>query len=66
MGKHLRLEDFKLKPRIPTSIPLAKHKHTYYCEQCKRYHYIYSNIGNAHRDYRVKEIKEVRDETTDA
>jgi len=26
----------------------------YYCSKCECYHWIYSNIGNEHRDYNIR------------
>lgn len=50
MGRPWRLEEFT--PRLPQPIPPKKHKDTYFCEKCWRWHYIYSDIGNDHKDFR--------------
>lgn len=51
MGRYLRLEDIKLRPRVETPKPIKSLK--YYCAMCERYHWIYSNIGNEHRGYKT-------------
>lgn len=53
MARFLRLDDIRLKPRVSTPIPPPKREHTFYCEQCEKYHYEYSNVGNDHRDYKL-------------
>ena len=58
MARSLRLDDIKMKPRIPEPIPPPKHKLTYFCLLCNKYHYIYSNIGNDHRDYKITKAEE--------
>lgn len=49
---------FRLKGRgypelvSPDQIPQQKQRQTYYCGKCNRFHRIYSDIGNDHRDYK--------------
>ena len=56
MARSFRLEDaMPLLTEIerghqPLDLPPPKRKLTYFCGRCQRYHYIYSNIGNEHRD----------------
>ena len=53
MSRYLRLEDFKLLPKEPVPLPPQK-PNRYFCEKCNRYHLIYSNIGNDHREYKLE------------
>ncbi len=58
MARYFRLEDIKMKPKEPVPIPPQKRKETYFCGKCERYHYIYSDIGNDHRDYKITKAEE--------
>ena len=51
MARYFRLDDIKLKPKEPIIYPSKPNR--YFCILCDRYHLIYSNIGNEHRDYKV-------------
>lgn len=53
MARYLRLEDIKLKPKEPGKIQIKSLR--YFCGKCARYHWVSSNIGNDHKDY--KEIR---------
>ena len=55
MARYLRLDDFKLGQPEPT--PELKLKDTYYCYKCQKYHKIYSQLGNDHKDYKNEIFK---------
>jgi len=46
--QEILLAEKGLSPELPPYKP-----DKFYCEKCKRYHLIYSNVGNDHRDYRI-------------
>ena len=60
---------FSLKDAMPLLIKIecaskgilpalpAPRTNKYYCSRCESYHYIYSNIGNDHRDFKAEEAK---------
>ena len=63
MARYFRLEDaMPLLRTIEAAnkdlVKVEQKALRYHCEKCQRYHWVYSNIGNEHRDYRVTQTLE--------
>mgnify|MGYP001600034643 CR=1 FL=1 len=64
MARYFRLEDAmpllsdieRASKGILPALPEPR-TNKFYCSRCESYHYIYSNIGNDHRDFKAEESK---------
>lgn len=48
--EYLRLNNLESRPKELPSILCESH--IYFCEKCQRYHWVYSDTGDEHKDYK--------------